>query len=297
MNSSKKVNKNAGRNIFNKYILLTKLSGKITTISDIRIGREKTISILDADLPILVDSKDYPIIPGSSLKGFFRGNLLRLLKSKNNNNSIEDFIEELFGGYNSEHASALMFHQLKANKAVKYVRKHIRIKPESQSVANLFEVEYVPDNVTFEGIILTARNVSPLYLALIKAIIDLANSEIIKLGGFKSRGYGSCKFDIDEMDILLCGISKQQLLKGIEIQLEFPSKNKFQIKSINNETSIKFNFELGQNTETIEVRNVEIKDNISILGISLIFKDKEEINKFLNNIADIFNNNFQLLIK
>ena len=52
----------------------------IKTTSDLHIGGHGTTAPASVDNPILKNNNDYPIIPGSSLKGVFRTEMERLLR-------------------------------------------------------------------------------------------------------------------------------------------------------------------------------------------------------------------------
>ncbi|MEM4540824.1 MAG: RAMP superfamily CRISPR-associated protein, partial [Archaeoglobaceae archaeon] len=60
---------------FSNYSLITTAVGKLKAVSPIRVGAGKEFSVVTSDLPVIKNSKGEPIIPGSSIKGFFRGNL------------------------------------------------------------------------------------------------------------------------------------------------------------------------------------------------------------------------------
>ena len=268
--------------IFAKYTLLADMQITVTTKSPIRIGGTPVRqSPLESDLPTIKNVNGIPIIPGSSLKGFFRANLTRLLGQFG---ITEKLLNPLFGGTNPEEtASALLFQDLVAKQGSYKLkeRTHIRIDPELGSVARggLFNVEAVMDNSTFEGTLLKARNVHPAMLGLIYAVIQLTNEELFKIGGLKSRGYGTIQCTVKELVFKIPGKPLKVLASGngatIEPLIGFEGFTTESIK-VSSESE-------GQNMVTFSSLTESLKattrNSIEVLGAELVFT-KENAEKF-----------------
>ena len=270
--------------IFESYKLITKLNGKITTKSPMRIGVGRGLEVLESDLPIVKNAKGSPVIPGSSLKGFFRSNLQRILYMKFDGNSVESLLNEIFGGKeNGEHASSILFHELEAeaNKYKIAERKHIAIDPEKGSVKNLFDAECVMDGSTFSRCLLTARNLSPKGLALFKAVIDATNLGLTKLGGFKSRGYGSIEIKLDELKFILPGKSVDELREDVIINGLVPNKDKSCLKL----SSSKFRVDNKVMIDDIEA-GAQINEAPSFFGVELILRE-DAISKLFDELLKV----------
>lgn len=214
--------------IFDRYVVLYKLDGAIIAQTPLRIGKGAGYKVVEPDLPVIKNSLNIPIIPGSSIKGFFRANATRLLLNIVEKGA-ESLVNEIFGGTGEdEHASSILFSDIPAKDFKIENRKHIRIDPETGSVAKnaLFEVECVMDGALFEGTFATIRNLSPLYMSILTPITELASLGICRLGGFRSRGYGHIKFELKKMTIILPGVQQDNLTKGTTIKPTIPTSRK-----------------------------------------------------------------------
>ncbi|MEM3794663.1 MAG: RAMP superfamily CRISPR-associated protein [Thermoprotei archaeon] len=180
---------------------------EVTTVSPLRIGSGRGVMVDEPDLPVIRGADGKPIIPGSSLKGVFRGTLTRLLPQVK-----EEDLVYIFGGKIGEEsteeggqksgkfsvASPLLFRDLLPTGSVRTAeRQHIRIDPCRGGVqeGGLFNVEYVPENVTFKGGIIARNFPVAVFAGLVCVVRTLINQDIVRLGGFKSRGYGSVKMN------------------------------------------------------------------------------------------------------
>jgi len=270
--------------IFKTYKLITKLSGTITTRSPMRIGAGRGLEVLESDLPIVKNARGLPVIPGSSLKGFFRGNLQRILYMKFDGEGVESLLNEIFGGKEKdENTSSILFHELKAeaNKYKIAERKHIAINPEKGSVRNLFDVECVMDGSMFSGCLLTARNLSPKGLALLKTVIDATNFGLAKLGGFKSRGYGSIEIRLDELRFILPGKNADELKEGLIIDGLIPNKEKSCLKL----NSAKFRADGKVWIDDTEVK-AQIHETPSFFGVEIVITE-DEISKLFDGLLKV----------
>jgi len=225
---------------FESYRLIIYADGRIIAKSPMRIGAGRDVGAFTSDLPVVRNSKGNPVIPGSSLKGFFRGNLEKILSMKPGLN-VDKLLKQIFGGKEKEDlASAIFFHELPMKEGKVGERKHIRINPETGAVANLFEVECVMDGAVFEGRIFTARNLNPMALALLKTVIDATNIGFTRLGGFKSRGYGEVEIKLENLKMIFPGKNLDELKRGFEVDGLLPAEmSKIYVKG--NESKISIN--------------------------------------------------------
>jgi len=256
---------------FSKYSILISVSGTITAKSPMRIGAGKARGIMD--LPVIKNSQGIPVIPGSSLKGFFRGQLQKILLMMMQNRDVDDLLKEIFGGSEeSDKASAVLFHEMKMIKGRMSERKHIAINPETCGVSNLFDVECVMDGTVFEGKILSARNLNPKALGLIKIVMDIAKLGFGRLGGFKSRGYGEVEIAVREIVLVFPGKDIKDLRDGFSVENLIPEKfGSIKVKASNSELSVddkKFKAEIRENP---------------YLGVEVKI-EKEEVAKFLDSM-------------
>jgi len=263
-------------NIFERFQIKIELYGTIRTEGPFRIGLGREQSIVESDLPVIKNASELPIIPGSSLKGLFRGTLMRLLNSRKNPRN-DRFITELFGGKEpNEHAAAMLFHTLSANSPNVKIQKHIKINPETMSVSHLFDLEYVPEKTEFTGAFVTFRNLSPIYLGVIQSVINLLNEGFIKFGGFKSRGYGKISISIDHILILLFGVTQGDLIKGVDINTDIPHLEKVRIQIAEGKFSL-----IQGDTNIILESPVEVQDKPEYFGTEITINQTQAISQLM----------------
>jgi len=266
---------------FGKYILLTQMDARIVAKTPLRIGVGREMDVIESDLPIIRNSQNTPILPGSSLKGFFRANTERLLLNLKPKSEVEALITRLFGSSEKNSAaSAVLFHDMPASTYKVENRKHVKINPETSGASNLFEVECVMDGATFEGRLATTRNLSPAFLGFIQPVIDLSSLGISRIGGFKSRGYGSIEITVTRLNLIVPGKSKENLEKGIELHPTIGTGNPTLIQVKNSEVKLK---ELGEITFKAKAEAA-----LGYLGTKLVVEDEAEITKLLSSLADQF---------
>jgi len=208
---------------------------RIEPLEDIHPGAGRgDISIAKPDLIVMRRTKDpfsMPIIPGSSLKGAFRAYLSRILnslnrsmldkygfkittedldkferkftKERNINEKLKQFknigtVDKLFGisGFASpiKFTDAIPSKNIDPKEVVRE-RQHIKIDINTDKTENLFTVESVMPNLTFEFKIIFDELDSKLMNDSNKLFKDhfikaLEKGINLFLGGFKSRGYG-----------------------------------------------------------------------------------------------------------
>ena len=262
---------------FSSYSILISAFGMIRARSPVRIGAGKSLSIMESDLPVVKNSNGKPVIPGSSLKGFFRGQLQKILLMKMQNREVDRLLKEIFGGTEeNDRASAIFFHEMEMQEGRIAERKHIAIDPEKGSVKNLFEVECVMDGAVFKGRILSARNLNPKALGLLKTVIDLSNLGLGRLGGFKSRGYGEVEIKVDEIRLIFPGKDMEDCKRGFEVSNLVPENfGPIRAKAADSELFIdseKFRAEIGENR--------------SFFGLEAKISG-EEVIKFLNSMLKL----------
>lgn len=199
--------------------------GVLTTTSPLRIGSGKEPPLgATVDLVVLrirYNGYEVPYIPGSSLKGVFRNSAYTLIKAKGlmackdnkDNNclrrlknrdrdkevSCEEFDQDacllckIFGseGYRSK-TSFFDAYPLMQGGGYTFSlgsRPGVRIDRKSGVAVNRYEVEYVEPGTKFSFEI-TSSSLPNYALGLLSMIFILMNRGEIKLGGFKSRGFG-----------------------------------------------------------------------------------------------------------
>lgn len=227
---------------FSTYEIIYHIGLKIEALLPLRIGgTQETTSATEPDLPIVKDSNGVPIIPGSSLKGFFRANSLRILGTlKESSSNPEQIIERVFGNTDT-HASCLLFSDLSMDRSSGYIhtRKHVQIDAETGGVKRgPFDVECVSEGSTFTGLGIVGRNMSPSYLGLLYAVKRLTDDQVARFGGFKSRGYGAAKMSFESIHITLPAVSQTLLRSGSEIPLSIGFSPSIKIKASQNRSIV-----------------------------------------------------------
>jgi len=207
---------------------------KFINLSPLRIGagRGKTPTS-PVDLQVLKisigDIKDAPYIPGSSLKGVIRSacerlalsndieacgmgegcknendeELKNMIKSRSSEEEIVEFLNEnyclickLFGS--GTYSSHIQFSDAypREGKFSTGQKTGIAIERRSGSVKRgaLYTVEFVNPNSEFYGSIVF-NNVPNYGIGLVSYVIDQINEGIVRIGGFKTRGFGIVKME------------------------------------------------------------------------------------------------------
>ena len=253
---------------FNKYSILCQLKVKLTALAPLRIGRGKEeVSVVEPDLPVIKDASGHPIVPGSTMKGFCRANFQRILANLTGDKKAKQIVNDIFGD-SDIHASTIYFGPLSSLKAELDVRKHIAINPETGAVRNLFEIELVKEGAEFSGRIVT-RNLSPTYLSLLFALREFTNQGLFRLGGFKSRGYGLVKLDFEGMEIILPGISTNNLRQGVQLEPQIGTGKSVSLQATNKEITLK---EIGELSFVTEEGILEAPE---YFGVKILVSEKE----------------------
>nr|MDO8098750.1 RAMP superfamily CRISPR-associated protein [Candidatus Njordarchaeota archaeon] len=267
---------------FGKYVLLSQMDAKIVAKTPLRVGKGRELEISASDLPIIKNAEDAPILPGSSLKGFFRANAERILINmfESKPEKAAQIIRKIFGSSEQkENASGIFFNDLKATSYKIENRKHISISPETGGVTNLFEVECVMDGAVFEGSLATTRNLSPSYIGILQPVLELSALGVSRLGGFKSRGYGLVDVTINKLTIVIPGKPIGKVRQGIDIQPTIGTNKPTHIE-----------VKEGNNVKLSEIDEVSFTSRVeeapSYLGTKLIVDNPTEVSKLLSSLAN-----------
>ncbi len=220
--------------LHNKLYRNIRLNVTYVNKSPLRIGTTKGKSLTSPiDLTVSkinIDNKELPYIAGSSLKGVFRSAAENILKSYNIytcnkgdeskdltnelNNKIKsndiDEIKKILDNYcicckifgSGSYASHIIFSDAyPCNNFTFGIKTGIAINRRSGSVKRnaLYEVEYVNPGVSFEGEIIM-KNTPNYAIGLVAKVIDFINLGIIKIGGFKSKGFGEIECNIKSIE-------------------------------------------------------------------------------------------------
>lgn len=214
------------------------IQGEISNLEPLRIGAGKVQDPAAlSDLKVMTifrNGRHEPYIPGSSLKGVFRSTAEKIARTyglrvcnisprticgsiykkdlekaiKNNDRAgllkiVNDFciVCKLFGsaGYKSHIDFGDGF---VIGPYIISSKTGIAINRRTGAVARraLYTVEYVEPGAKF-SLTISATNIPNYAIGLLAYIIDYINMGLVKIGGFKTRGFGTVKIDIKEISI------------------------------------------------------------------------------------------------
>lgn len=210
---------------FSAIVLAGKVPIRITTASPLTIGSgRRPLDPASPDIPQIRDALGRPVIPGSTLKGFFRTHISRFLYSQGIQNYYS-IVRSIFGFTSREirFASRVMFTDAYVQKETPILsRQHIKINPRTMGVEHgPFEQEYIPENTTFTAE-LHFRNMPLSLLALFSIVKSMAKLGIARLGRSKSRGYGKINLELGDLDFHIIGKGrslKYELMLNQEIHV------------------------------------------------------------------------------
>jgi CRISPR-associated RAMP protein (TIGR02581 family) len=206
---------------------LLKFTFEIRAESPLRIGAGRNVAKLSpVDLPVLlmrIDEKDLPYIPGSSLKGIFRATSEFIARSYGLNvclmgegckNSYNDDLQGVMKTGDVEkiratlskyclickiYGSATFRSHINFEDAYppeghipsRSVKTGIAIDRKSGAVKTgaLYQVEFVDPGAVFSQTT-SFFNLPNYGIGLFTEVVENVNSGFIKIGGFKSRGFG-----------------------------------------------------------------------------------------------------------
>lgn len=213
------------------------ITGKLTTITALRISAGRSSEPIGSDLPVIKDVFGNPLIPGSSFKGALRSRLESFLRGINPNLAANPAIEEewsitskamkeLKDRYDDDEAltreiiqqtdlaSRLFGSPWIASKfqvrdltvlsdtwfGQYQERDGVAIDRDTETAADgkLYDFQVVPASTQFE-FRAVVENAEEWELGLLMIGLHQFETEQIPLGGGRSRGLGVVKLEIDKM--------------------------------------------------------------------------------------------------
>lgn len=223
--------------MFDTFKNRLEITGKLTTITALRISAGRSTEPIGSDLPVIKDALGRPLIPGSSFKGalrsrlesFLRGidpnlaedpanytsstrnNQVKDLKNEHKNNDFEltqelikitDDIGSLFG--TPWMASKFQVRDLTVQPDAWFgqyqERDGVAIDRDTETAADgkLYDYQVVPAATPFDFKAIV-ENAHDWELGLLMIGLHQFETEQIPLGGARSRGLGVVKLEIDKM--------------------------------------------------------------------------------------------------
>lgn len=223
--------------MFDTFKNRLEITGKLTTITALRISAGRSSEPIGSDLPVIKDALGNPLIPGSSFKGamrsrlesFLRGinpslaedpanftssamnNDVKELKEKHKNNDLEltqeliektDLTSLLFGS--PWIASKFQVRDLTVVPDTWFgqyqERDGVAIDRDTETAADgkLYDFQVVPAGTRFE-FKAVVENAEDYELGLLMVGLHQFETEQIPLGGGRSRGLGVVKLEIEKM--------------------------------------------------------------------------------------------------
>lgn len=183
--------------------------------SDLHIGAGSTSSPGEVDMPVLKDIDDYPIVPGSSLKGVLRSDLERFLNAVFDDRRTADAIVAILFGPSPRltkqygFASSIRIRDATAKERRTFIRDGVRIDLGTRKAAahGKYDIEVVPRGTEFIGTLVienpdikyngeTYKNAK---LGALLQIVDFFNITNASLGGAVSRGFGEVEISLKKI--------------------------------------------------------------------------------------------------
>jgi CRISPR-associated RAMP protein (TIGR02581 family) len=230
------------------------ITGKLTTITALRISAGRSIEPIGTDLPVIKDALGQPLIPGSSFKGALRSRLesflrgidssfaanpaieeewsitsqeMKLLKNSCDNDQLlteaiikqTDLISLLFGS--PWIASKFQVRDLTVVDNTWFgqyqERDGVSIDRDTETAADgkLYDFQVVPAGTQFE-FRAVVENAEEWELGLLMIGLHQFETEQIPLGGGRSRGLGVVKLEIDKMYWLDVNNKPEKLLTYLQ---------------------------------------------------------------------------------
>ncbi len=240
--------------MFDTFKNRLEITGKLTTITALRISAGRSTEPIGTDLPVIKDALGHPLIPGSSFKGAMRSRLesflrgidssfaedpgdftsssrtqyVKDLKDTYKNNDLEltqqllemtDLISHLFGS--PWIASKFQVRDLTVVPDTWFgqyqERDGVSIDRDTETAADgkLYDFQVVPAATQFE-FRAVVENAVEWELGLLMIGLHQFETEQIPLGGGRSRGLGVVKLDISEMWWLDVNNNPEKLLTYLE---------------------------------------------------------------------------------
>lgn len=223
--------------MFDTFKNRLEITGKLTTITALRISAGRSTEPIGSDLPVIKDALGQPLIPGSSFKGALRSRLESFLRgldpnlaedpanytSSTRNNHVKDLkvkyknddlnltqelldltddIGSLFG--TPWMASKFQVRDLTVQPDAWFgqyqERDGVAIDRDTETAADgkLYDYQVVPAATPFD-FKAVVENAQDWELGLLMIGLHQFETEQIPLGGGRSRGLGVVKLEIDKM--------------------------------------------------------------------------------------------------
>jgi CRISPR-associated RAMP protein (TIGR02581 family) len=223
--------------MFDTFKNRLEITGKLTTITALRISAGRSTEPIGSDLPVIKDALGQPLIPGSSFKGALRSRLESFLRgidpnlaedpanytSSTRNNQVKDLkvkyknddlnltqelldltddIGSLFG--TPWMASKFQVRDLTVQPDAWFgqyqERDGVAIDRDTETAADgkLYDYQVVPAATPFD-FKAVVENAHDWELGLLMIGLHQFETEQIPLGGGRSRGLGVVKLEIDKM--------------------------------------------------------------------------------------------------
>ena len=213
------------------------ITGKLSTVTALRISSGRSTEPIGSDLPVIKDALNRPLIPGASFKGALRSRLesflrgidknlaedpanftslsrnqtIKNLKDKYQNDDVAltdklleqtDSISRLFGS--PWFASKFQVRDLTVVADTWFgqyqERDGVAIDRDTETAADgkLYDFQVVPSGTSFD-VKVVVENAEKWELGLLAIGLHQFESEQIPLGGGRSRGLGVVRLEIDQM--------------------------------------------------------------------------------------------------
>ncbi|YAF96636.1 MAG: CRISPR-associated RAMP protein Csx7 [Nodularia sp. CChRGM 3473] len=242
------------------------ITGKLSTVTALRISAGRSTEPIGADLPVIKDALEQPLIPGASFKGALRSRLESFLRgidislaedpadftSQSRNQIIKkikenyqddavlteellkqtDLISRLFGS--PWIASKFQVRDLTVDNDTWFgqyqERDGVAIDRDTETAADgkLYDFQVVPSGTSF-NLKIVVENAETWELGLLIIGLHQFESEQIPLGGGRSRGLGVVSLKIEEMQWFETGDNAEILLKYLQNQVT-GNMNEYQYK-------------------------------------------------------------------
>ena len=213
------------------------ISGKLTTVTALRISQGRSTEPIGSDLPVVKDSLGRPLIPGSSFKGALRSRLESFVRGINSQEAVDPnelvgptkmrWLKEQKKLYENNDAAltAALLQETDLVSQVfgspwaagKFQVRDLTVLPdlwfgqyqerdgvsidrdtETASEGKLYDFQVVPAGTPFE-FKAVVENAEDWELGLLMVGFYQFENEMIPLGGGRSRGLGVVKLQLDEM--------------------------------------------------------------------------------------------------
>ncbi|MEH2455859.1 type III CRISPR-associated RAMP protein Csx7 [Nostoc sp.] len=240
--------------MFDTFKNRLEITGKLTTITALRISAGRSTEPIGTDLPVIKDALNCPLIPGSSFKGAMRSRLesflrgidssfaanpaieeewsitsqeMRQLKNTCDNDQLlteaiinqTDLISLLFGS--PWIASKFQVRDLTVVSDTWFgqyqERDGVAIDRDTETAADgkLYDFQVVPGGTQFD-FRAVVENAEEWELGLLMIGLHQFKTEQIPLGGGRSRGLGVVKLEIDKMYWLDVNKKPEKLLTYLQ---------------------------------------------------------------------------------